>query len=106
MERGKNSCYSHVNDRQSEILVFLNRIQLLVFTYEEVEVRKLWNHEQFEIAEKVIQKKVADGLLKDAEETSDTTVAIIAPEELQTIIEKRVQLILMSDYIEFETTYR
>ena len=85
---------------------FLNRIQLLVFTYEEAEVRKLWNHEQFEIAEKVIQKKVADELLKDAEETSDTVVAIIAPEELQMIIEKWVQLILMSDYIEFETTYR
>ena len=47
-----------------------------------------WNHEQFEIAEKVIQKKVADELLKDAEETSDTIVAIIAPEELQMIIEK------------------
>ena len=45
---------------------FLKRIQLLVFTYEEAEVRKLWNHEQFEIAEKVIQKKVADELLKDA----------------------------------------
>ena len=67
---------------------FLNRIQLLVFTYEEAEVRKLWNHEQFEIAEKVIQKKVADELLKDAEETSDTVVAIIAPEEIQMIIEK------------------
>ena len=51
---------------------------------------------------KVIQKKVADELLKDAEETSDTVVAIIAPEEIQMIIEKWVQLILMSDYIEFE----
>ena len=67
---------------------FWNRIQLLVFTYEEAEVRKLWNHEQFEKAEKVIQKKVADELLKDAEETSDTVVAIIAPEEIQMIIEK------------------
>ena len=60
----------------------------MVFTYEEAAVRKLWNHEQFEIAEKVIQKKVADELLKDAEETSDTIVAVIAPEELQMIIEK------------------
>ena len=85
---------------------FWNRIQLLIFTYEEAEVRKLWNHEQFEKAEKVIQKKVADELSKDAEETSDTIVAIIAPEELQMIIEKWVQVILMSDYIQFETTYR
>ena len=51
-------------------------------------MRKLWNHEQFEKAEKVIQKKVADELLKDAEETSDTIVAVIAPEEIQMIIGK------------------
>ena len=67
---------------------FWNRIQFLIFTYEEAEVRKLWNHEQFEKAEKVIQKKVADELSKDVEETSDTIVAVIAPEGLQTIIEK------------------
>ena len=73
---GRIVFYSHGNDKV-KFWCFLNRIQLLVFTYEEAEVRKLWNHEQFEIAEKVIQKKVADELLKDAEETSDTVVAII-----------------------------
>ena len=85
--RRKNSCYSHANDKV-RFCFFWNRIQLLIFTYEEAEVGKLWNHEQFEKAEKVIQKEVADELSKDAEETSDTIVAVTAPEELQMIIEK------------------